>query len=97
MLIRESGCQIERLGLDEYSLLGIKQIPNENLLFNTGNPTQDLPGGFVVKNPPASAGDARDHVIRSLELERSPREGIGTPPGRLQSMQLQRVDPTVGY
>lgn len=50
----------------------------------------------MAKNPPASAGDA-GHVDLIPESERSPREGIGTPPGRLQSAELQRVDPTVGY
>ena len=32
------------------------------------------PGGLVVKNPPAKAGDARDPC-----LERSPRVGNGKP------------------
>ena len=50
----------------------------------------------MVKNPPADAGDA-GHVDLSPESERSPGEGTGNPPGRLQSMELQRVDTTVGY
>ena len=33
-----------------------------------------FPGGTVVKNPPASAGDARDMDLLP-ELGRSPREG----------------------
>ena len=35
----------------------------------------DLPGGSVVKNPPANVGD----VGSSRGLERSPREGNGNP------------------
>ena len=59
-----------------------------------------FPGGLVVKNPPANAGDSG--LIP--ELGRSPGEGNGNPsnildweipwteePGRLQSMVLQRV------
>ena len=38
----------------------------------------NLPGGSVVKNPPASAGDARDtNSIRGSE--RSPGEGNDYP------------------
>ena len=59
-----------------------------------------FPGGSVVKNPPANAGDAG--LI--LGSGRSPGEGNGSPlqyscleipwteePGGLQSMRLQRV------
>ena len=58
----------------------------------------ELPGGSVVKNPPASAGDASSIP----GLRRSPGEGNGNPlqyscweipgteePGRLQSMGSQ--------
>ena len=37
-----------------------------------------IPRGSVVKNPPASAGDARD-VGLTLGLGRSPGGGNGTP------------------
>ena len=58
----------------------------------------DFPGGLVVKNPPASAGDA----CLIPGWERSPGEGNGFPllaweiswteePGRLQSMGSLRV------
>ena len=60
-----------------------------------------LPGGSVVKNPPANAGD----VGLILGSGRSPGEGNGNPllpgkfhrlrgssePGKLQSMGLHRV------
>ena len=62
-----------------------------------------FPGGAVVKNPPASAGDIRA-VDLIPESGRSPGEGNGYPlqyscledprteePGRLQSIGLQRV------
>ena len=40
--------------------------------------TPDLPGSTVIKNPPASAGDARD--MGSIPgSERSPGEGEGSP------------------
>ena len=46
---------------------------NHNIIGRKG-----FPGGSVVKNPPASAGDAR--VVGSIPvLGRSPREGIGNP------------------
>ena len=61
-----------------------------------------LPGGSVVKNPPANAGDTGEQS--SIPgLGRSPGEGSGNPlllpgkiqwteePGGLQSMWLQRV------
>ena len=38
--------------------------------------SQDFPGGSVVKNLPANAGDARDAVL-ILGSARSPREGNG--------------------
>ena len=68
-----------------------------------GNATLSLPGGAVVKNPPANAGDARD-VGSVPESGRSP--GAGKPthstilvwripgteePSGLQSAELQRV------
>ena len=37
-----------------------------------------FPGGTVVKNPPASAGDARDACLIP-GLGRSPGEGNGNP------------------
>ena len=37
-----------------------------------------IPGGSVVKNPPANAGDARD-VGLTPRLGRSPGGGNGTP------------------
>ena len=37
-----------------------------------------FPGGAVVKNPPANAGEVRD-VGSILELGRSPGEGSGNP------------------
>ena len=62
-----------------------------------------FPGGSVVKNPPANAGDARDLGLIP-GLGRSPGEGNGYPlqysclenpmdgeKGRLQSMGSQRV------
>ena len=62
-----------------------------------------FPGGAVVKNPPASAGDARD-VIRSLGREDPLEKEIAThssilawetswteEPGGLQSMRSPRV------
>ena len=37
-----------------------------------------FPGGSMIKNPPANAGDVRD--MGSISgLERSPREGNGNP------------------
>ena len=39
----------------------------------------NLPGGAVVKNPPASKGNARD-TNSILGLERSPGEGNDYPP-----------------
>ena len=65
-----------------------------------------LPGGLVVKNPPANAGDARDTSLIP-GLERSPGVGNGSPlqvfwpekfhgqrslGGGLQFMELQRVE-----
>ena len=63
----------------------------------------DFPGGTVVKNPPASAGD-----VGSISgLGRSPAEGNGNPlqyscwkipcteePSRLQAMGSQELDRT---
>ena len=43
------------------------------------NILRGFPGGSVVKNPPANAGDVRD--LSSIpELGRSPGEGHGNPP-----------------
>ena len=67
------------------------------------NILRGFPGGSVVKNLPANAGDVRD--LGSIpELGRSPRGGLAThssilawripwteEPGRLQSIGLQRV------
>ena len=63
----------------------------------------DFPGGAVVKNPPASAGDARD-VIRSVGREDPLEKEMAThssilawetswteEPGGLQSMRSPRV------
>ena len=64
-----------------------------------------FPGGLVVKNPPANAGDGGD-VGLIPGLGRSPGRGNGNPhsiilaleipwsekPGGLQSMGSQRVD-----
>ena len=62
-----------------------------------------FPGGSLEKNPPANAGDKRDLGLIP-ELERSPGGGLAThssiliwripwteEPGRLQSMESQRV------
>ena len=62
-----------------------------------------LPGGSVVKNPPANVGAAGDIGLISVSV-RSPGGGNSNPlqysrwevqwtegPGRLQSMELQRV------
>ena len=38
-----------------------------------------FPGGAVVKNPPANAGDARDWVGKIPGSGRSPVEGNGNP------------------
>ena len=38
-----------------------------------------FPGGAVVKNPPANAGDARDWVGKIPGWGRSPVEGNGNP------------------
>ena len=38
----------------------------------------DFPGDLVIKNSPASAGDARD-TDSAPGLERSPAEGNGNP------------------
>ena len=46
---------------------------NHNIIGRKG-----FPGGSVLMNPPASAGDARDAGSISV-LGRSPREGIGNP------------------
>ena len=48
------------------------------LQIHTDDTWASLPGGAVVKNPPANAGDVRD--MGSIPgLERSPREGNGAP------------------
>ena len=48
----------------------------------------DIPGGVVIKNPPASARDAKD-AVSIPGLERSPRVGNGNP---LQYSCLGNVD-----
>ena len=48
--------------------------PKENQARSYG----DFPGGTVVKNPPANAGDARDAGLIP-RLGRSPGEGNGNP------------------
>ena len=58
-------------------------VPNGNILviFNFYLDkicTPDFPGGSVVKNPPANAGDARDMGLITGS-ERSPGEGDGNP------------------
>ena len=50
-----------------------------------------FPGGSVVKNPPAKAGDARD-AVSIPGLGRSPGEGNGNPlqyflPGKFQEQR----------
>ena len=52
---------------------------------------QGFPGGQVVKNPPAKAGDARD-AVSIPGLGRSPGEGNGNPlqyflPGKFQEQR----------
>ena len=70
--------------------------------FETSTGGWGFPGGAVVKNPPANAGDARDTDVIP-ESERSPRVGNGNPfqysclenstdTGGLQSMGLQRAE-----
>ena len=67
------------------------------------NKERGFPGGLVVKNLPANAGDAGD-VDSTLGSGRSPGEGNGNPcqysclgnpwtaePGRLQYIGLQRI------
>ena len=53
---------------------------------------------FVVKNPPANAGDTRDRAFDPLEEDMATHSGIlawkspwTEEPGRLQSIGLQRV------
>ena len=63
---------------------------------------ESIPGGAVVNNPPANAGDTRNSGLIP-ELRRSPGVGNGNPfqcsclensmdkePGGLQSVRLQR-------
>ena len=63
-----------------------------------------FPGGIVVKNPPANAGDTRTGIYLITGSGRSPRGGNGNhssiliwripwteAPGRLQSMGHRRV------
>ena len=57
----------------EISAVG-KNFP-ECLYFICSNSTLVVPGGSVVKNPSASAGDASS----VLGLGRSPRDGNGNP------------------
>ena len=76
-----------KIGTDIHTLLYIKKINNKDLTYSTGNYTQysvitymgkeskkewGFPGGAVVKNPPANAGDTgsspgpgRSHMPRS--------------------------------
>ena len=65
-------------------------VPNGNILvififYLDKICTPDFPGGSVVKNPPANAGDARDMGLITGS-ERSPGEGDGNP---LQSSCLE--------
>ena len=48
-----------------------------NLIKTPSNFQMGFPGGSVVKNPPASAGDIRD-TGSVLGVERSPGRGIAT-------------------
>ena len=70
--------------------------------FETSTGGWGFPGGAVVKNSPANAGDSRDTDLIS-ESERSPRVGNGNPlqnsclensmdTGGLQSMGWQRAE-----
>ena len=52
---------------------GFKRVRTKPQCFSVS-----FPGGVVVKNPPASAGDARD-TGSMLGLGRSPGEGNGNP------------------
>ena len=65
--------------------------------------SRDFPGGSVVKNPPATAGDTRAAGLIPVS-GRSPEEGMAThssilawripwteEPGGLKFMELQRV------
>ena len=65
---------------------------------------QGFPGGIVVKNPPANAGDTETGIYLIPGSGRSPRGGNGNhssiliwripwteAPGRLQSMGHRRV------
>ena len=85
---------------DPHTPLYIRQIPNKDLLYSTGNSTQysvitqmrkdpgkewiyvhawqGFPGGTVVNNPPARAGDSGD-VGLIPESGRSPGGGNGNP------------------
>ena len=67
------------IGIDIYTLIRIQQITNKKLLYKKINKIKfknskkrDFPGGAVVKNPPANAGDTglipgpgRSHILRS--------------------------------
>ena len=56
---------------------------------------QGFPGGTVVKNPPASAGDVRD-TGSVPESERSRGEGNGNPLSVL-AWRIRRTEELVGY
>ena len=73
----------------------------KKIAINSSHFTSSFPGGAVVKNLPANAGDKRD-IGLIPGSGRSPGEGNGNPllawkipwtekPGRLQSMGSQRV------
>ena len=56
----------------------LSSIPSMLALLSSGLALQGFPGGSVVKNPPASAGDAEDTSSIS-GLGRSPGVGNGNP------------------
>ena len=97
-------CSPRRLSVF-YIYLSIYHLSLYHLSVYTLSDLWSFPGGAVVKNPPANAGDARDEVL-SLGQEDPLEEGMTThssilawetpwteEPGRLQSMGLQRVGP----
>ena len=81
---------------------GLKESDTTGQL-NNGNNKQGFPGGSVIKNPPANAGDA-EIWVQSLGQEDPLKEEMAVhssilagkipwtgEPRELQSMDLQRV------